>query len=825
MDKIMIALFISISSVGLPGKGMKIEVDRDEGIPAVTRGNDREAIPRMINFQGFLTDATGDTALTGTYDMEFAIYNALSGGDVLWGETQSGISVDNGVFNVILGENNAIPDSVFLNYTDLYLELKVSNQTLSPRQKIVSVGRSYKSMFADTSDYAGSSVYADSAGVTGYSFDSYHALYSDTAQYTLGGGSTSWADSAGHADVADSSVVSDNTHSVEGQSLSDLDSRFINAQTPDTLMGSGTTLLRLNNTDGDNVLEVSGTASSMSAAYGVKSTVGNSGPGLTYAVFGHATASSAQAHGVRGYAVNTGTGTSYGGSFSTSSGGTGVHYGVSAMGYASSGSNTYGVYGFGKNTGSGSVYGGYFKADTSGTGLHYGLYVESDSFAIYARTNSPLGGYAGYFDGNVRVASNVTSDEFYRGTVNPDSALMTKKYINDEILSAVRHAPTIVISRSPDSTGDFVCDGANDELEIQTALDSINGVGGGVVYVRRGVYNLNTGVQVRSNCVLTGAGAGTVINGPGAGETIFANGDSMVTIENLKVTGGVVGISFFDVWKSKIKQCWVENGDAAGIKLVGSGGLASSHYNVVAHSICDNYGVGQYCIHICGYENVIDGNNVRNASSAGIYLNGEKMSTIVENVINQSSGNAIKVEGYSINNTLVGNTCKGGIHLSESVKNTLVGNSCYWGGIYLQNSNENTVVGNLCELDQSSPGIHLDLSNRNTVSGNVCTSNPYGMVIGGQDNSVTGNVCSNNINVGIYINGSFNAVNDNRCIGNATNGINLAANATENIVWSNMLRGNGQTNYIDSGINTRDDDAGATGGSGGRCSAGAANFE
>ena len=59
-------------------------------------------IPKKLNYQGILTDDSGNP-LTGSQTLTLKLYDVASGGTALWEETQS-VTVDLGVFNVILGE-------------------------------------------------------------------------------------------------------------------------------------------------------------------------------------------------------------------------------------------------------------------------------------------------------------------------------------------------------------------------------------------------------------------------------------------------------------------------------------------------------------------------------------------------------------------------------------------------------------------------------------------------------------------------------------------------------------------------------------------------
>jgi hypothetical protein len=110
-------------------------------------------IPRILNYQGYLTD-TVCIPVDDSLDMTFKIFDAASGGNELWSETQTKVPVERGVFSVLLGETTQIPDSVFES-ADRWLELTLEGpQTLTPRTRITSVGYAYMSTYSDTADYA-----------------------------------------------------------------------------------------------------------------------------------------------------------------------------------------------------------------------------------------------------------------------------------------------------------------------------------------------------------------------------------------------------------------------------------------------------------------------------------------------------------------------------------------------------------------------------------------------------------------------------------------------------------------------------------------------
>ncbi len=110
--------------------------------------------PRLLNYQGYLTDTQGNPVTNPTASMTFAIFDAASAGNQKWSETQPSVVIDKGIFNVLLGSVTPIPDSVFLNSTNRYLQLTLAGQVLSPRTRIVSAPYAYTATYSDTAQYA-----------------------------------------------------------------------------------------------------------------------------------------------------------------------------------------------------------------------------------------------------------------------------------------------------------------------------------------------------------------------------------------------------------------------------------------------------------------------------------------------------------------------------------------------------------------------------------------------------------------------------------------------------------------------------------------------
>ncbi len=104
------------------------------------------AFPPLINYQGMLTDA-GGIPIDGARNLTFKIYDDTTGsGTLQWSETQNGVDVDNGLFNVTLGKSTALNLAFDKSY---WLEVEVGGEVM-PRIRLTSVGYAYRSMVADS---------------------------------------------------------------------------------------------------------------------------------------------------------------------------------------------------------------------------------------------------------------------------------------------------------------------------------------------------------------------------------------------------------------------------------------------------------------------------------------------------------------------------------------------------------------------------------------------------------------------------------------------------------------------------------------------------
>ncbi|MGA9350962.1 MAG: hypothetical protein WBW48_19455, partial [Anaerolineae bacterium] len=91
-------------------------------------------VASSISYQGRLTDADGNPVPDDTYTMVFRLYGVSSGGSYIWESAPQSVNVSGGLFNHIL----PVPQDHF-DGRELWLEIKVGDEWLSPRQQIVPV--------------------------------------------------------------------------------------------------------------------------------------------------------------------------------------------------------------------------------------------------------------------------------------------------------------------------------------------------------------------------------------------------------------------------------------------------------------------------------------------------------------------------------------------------------------------------------------------------------------------------------------------------------------------------------------------------------------
>ncbi len=108
-------------------------------------------IPRLISYQGVLTDQQGAFIPDGTHSLTLKIYDVLAGGSAIYTETQN-ISISKGLFNINIGAINPIPFTI--NFDKAYF-LGVSvdfGAEMAPRTILTAVPYSLRAERANVAE-------------------------------------------------------------------------------------------------------------------------------------------------------------------------------------------------------------------------------------------------------------------------------------------------------------------------------------------------------------------------------------------------------------------------------------------------------------------------------------------------------------------------------------------------------------------------------------------------------------------------------------------------------------------------------------------------
>jgi hypothetical protein len=169
-------------------------------------------VPLLTNYQGILKDSEGNL-LSGYYNMTFRLYDDVTAlaTDARWVEQHLSVTVRDGRFTVLLGNNNPLPTTLFSS-RDRFIGVTVEPyDEMVPRQRFASVP------------------YAMNAG-DGVPVGAVIDWWRPNASFPLPEG----------YQVCNGSVVNDPDSPLNGQTLPNLNGRFIRGVTdPNSIGGAG----------------------------------------------------------------------------------------------------------------------------------------------------------------------------------------------------------------------------------------------------------------------------------------------------------------------------------------------------------------------------------------------------------------------------------------------------------------------------------------------------------------------------------------------------------------------------------------------------------
>jgi hypothetical protein len=93
--------------------------------------------PQVLSYQGRLLKSDG-TPEIGPVSMHFALFRSATGGAAAWAEDQS-VGLTDGFFAVYLGDHSAAGALAgVMDGSDLWLEVSVGGEAMTPRQRLAS---------------------------------------------------------------------------------------------------------------------------------------------------------------------------------------------------------------------------------------------------------------------------------------------------------------------------------------------------------------------------------------------------------------------------------------------------------------------------------------------------------------------------------------------------------------------------------------------------------------------------------------------------------------------------------------------------------------
>lgn len=300
--------------------------------------------------------------------------------------------------------------------------------------------------------------------------------------------------------------------------------------------------------------------------------------------------------------------------------------------------------------------------------------------------------------------ADITSLKVETGSLKEDIGNIKKKK------NVVIYIGSAELSDEQKLSCDYVCDGVDDQIEINQAIDSLPD-SGGELHLSRGIFNITNTIYIRKRIKFTGEGKGITLD-----RNSVNNGGTTLLSE---LTGGcIIQIQKSDTL-SDIKGITLSD-----FQIVGAGINVENNYcngiNVTTYTDCVT--LERLAICHCFYglfvdqSATVDDISVTNCDfqrdSTGIYINGQGWQTRIENNIFWD---------------MSGRESTSGIVLSAG-KNIVNGN--YFGVSSL------VFQGRTCAWISAKNAVSL-LCNGNSFS--QCTSSPIRFEAGGQFANISGN--------------------------------------------------------------------------------------
>jgi hypothetical protein len=331
--------------------------------------------------------------------------------------------------------------------------------------------------------------------------------------------------------------------------------------------------------------------------------------------------------------------------------------------------------------------------------------------------------------------------------------------------------------RDAGALGDGTTD---DSAAIQSAIDSVNSAGGGIVFFPAGTYGAATSINLKAKVSLMGAGRRVsmlkALSGITTAVVLGTTGNSVtdVIITDLGVDGNfsggpsVGGIQCTAINRIQVRNCYVTSTGTAGIVI-----QSSSDKCTVVDNVIENTGLGSA------------------SSGFGIRFTNSTQCEASRNRVIDSAGVGISVGGSTT-----------GTPETRVIGNWIRTNGSGFECIIIDTLSDRSVVeGNIC-MDGDDQGINIAAKDCAVVGNTVSGASRHGILVTGINCTLTGNICKNSSQEvsgstygGISIQANGAVASGNRCYddqGTKTQnyGIKVTGTLSDVTITGNSLAGN-----------------------------------
>jgi len=295
---------------------------------------------------------------------------------------------------------------------------------------------------------------------------------------------------------------------------------------------------------------------------------------------------------------------------------------------------------------------------------------------------------------------------------------------------------------------DYVCDGVNDEVQIQAAIDALPSAGGTVV-LSEGTFHIDNknGITLSSNLCLRMTPMTTlVLSNMGDNTAYMLRGDSKTNItiysgildgNKYNQTATTAGLIQYGISLTDCSNVFI---DSVHIKNIGMPVVSLSGYGIYLNNTPDTRIYHCY-ITGCARESI----SCYNGSDG----------TLIMGVVSKDSDDRSFVahdsDGVSITNCSSDNTSGSGIHLYGASRCRVTGcliENAGDHGIEIINSTsspENNIISSNTIYNCAGRAIYLSsTASYNNISNNNIFSNKSGITCNGSRNLIANNYCMNN---------------------------------------------------------------------------------